>query len=79
MHISSLLSVTMALAFSGIFKSYHSLQHGSESENESVSRSVVSNSLQPHGPGISVHGISQARILEWVDILFSGGYSWPRD
>ena len=29
-------------------------------------------------PG-SVHGILQARILEWVAISFSRGYSWPRD
>ena len=27
-------------------------------------------------PGSSVHGISQARILEWVAIFFSRGYSW---
>ena len=27
----------------------------------------------------SVHGIFQARILEWVAISFSGGSSWPRD
>ena len=42
------------------------------------SRSVVSNSLQPHGlylPGSSVHGILQARILEWVAIHFSRGSS----
>ena len=30
-------------------------------------------------PGSSDHGISQARILEWVAISFSRGYSWPRD
>ena len=30
-------------------------------------------------PGSSVHGISQARTLEWVDISFSRGSSWPRD
>ena len=30
-------------------------------------------------PGSSVHGISQARILEWVAISFSMGSSWPRD
>ena len=30
-------------------------------------------------PGSSVHGILQARILEWVDISFSRGSSWPRD
>ena len=28
-------------------------------------------------PGSSVHGISQARILEWVAISFSGGSSQP--
>ena len=30
-------------------------------------------------PGSSVHGILQARILEWVAISFSGGSSRPRD
>ena len=29
-------------------------------------------------PGSSVHGISQARILEWVAIPFSSGTSLPR-
>ena len=52
-------------------------------ESESVSRSEVSNSLQPHMdcslPGFSVHGILQARILEWVAPPFSRGSSWTRD
>jgi len=30
-------------------------------------------------PGSSVHGISQARILEWVAISFFRGSSWARD
>ena len=30
-------------------------------------------------PGLSVHEILQARILEWVVIPFSRGSSWPRD
>ena len=30
-------------------------------------------------PGSSVHGILQARILEWVAISHSRGSSWPRD
>ena len=30
-------------------------------------------------PGHSVHGILQARILEWVAMPFSKGSSWPRD
>ena len=40
------------------------------------------NLLQPHGCrplGSSVHGISQARILEWVAISFSRGSSQPRN
>ena len=39
----------------------------------------MSSSLQPHGPGSSVHGILQARIVEWVAISFSRGSSQPRD
>ena len=30
-------------------------------------------------PDFSVHGISQARILEWVALSFSRGSSWPRN
>ena len=30
-------------------------------------------------PGSSVHGVFQARILEWVAISSSRGSSWPRD
>ena len=44
--------------------------------------SVVSNSLWPMDcslPSSSVHGILQARILEWVAISFSRGCSQPRD
>ena len=44
--------------------------------------SVVSDSLRPHGcspPRSSVHGILQARMLEWVAIPFSRGSSRPRD
>ena len=42
---------------------------------ESESHSVVSDSLWPHG---IVHGLLQARILEWV-VPFSQGSSQPRD
>ena len=45
--------------------------------------SVISSSLQGRGqqPTVdsSVHGTSQARILEGVAISFSRGSSWPRD
>ena len=30
-------------------------------------------------PGFPVHGILQARILEWVAVLFSRGSSQPKD
>ena len=30
-------------------------------------------------PGSSIHGILQARLLEWGAISFSRGFSWPRD
>ena len=42
---------------------------------ESVKVAVMSNSLQPH----RVHGILQARIMEWVAFLFSRRSSQPRD
>ena len=29
--------------------------------------------------GSSNHGIFQVRVLEWIVISFSSGYSWPRD
>ena len=29
--------------------------------------------------GSSIHGIFQARVLEWIAIAFSRGSSWPRD
>ena len=30
-------------------------------------------------PGSSVHGILQARVLEWIAVPFFRGSSWPRD
>ena len=39
-------------------------------------QSLIWVSLQPHGPpGSSVHGIFQARVLEWVSIFYSRGSS----
>ena len=45
-----------------------------ESEKGKWSRSVVSDSSRPHGcspPGSSIHGIFQARVLEWGAVAFS--------
>ena len=51
-------------------------------KSQSVSHSVVStpfcDPLDCSLPGSSVHGILQARILEWVAISFSRGSSQPR-
>ena len=64
---------------------------GSILVNDSSSRAVkvskwksfsLFDSLQPMDcslPGSTVHGILQARILEWVAIPFSRGYSQPKD
>ena len=50
--------------------------------NHMCTCSVMSDSLWVHGcslPGSSVHGIFQARILEWLAIFSSRGSSRPRD
>ena len=44
-----------------------------------VSCSVVCDSLQLSPPGSSVHGILQARVLEWVVVPFSRVSSRARD
>ena len=46
---------------------------------ESLSLSCVQFFCDPmdyHPPGSSVHGISQARILEWVAVSFSSAQTW---
>ena len=40
---------------------------------------TVCNSMDCSPQGSSVHGILQARIMEWIAILFSRGSSRPRD
>ena len=57
-------------------------EHSLMSCHPVLSRTVVSNSLWPvddSSPGSSVHGILQARILEWVAISSCRGSSPPRD
>ena len=41
--------------------------------------STFCNPLDCNPPGSSVHGISQASILEWLVISSSKGSSWPRN
>ena len=40
---------------------------------------TLCDSMDCSPPGSSVHGILQARILEWVAMSFSRGSSWPSD
>ena len=44
-----------------------------------LSRVQLCDPMDCSPPGSSVHGILQARILEWGAISFSGWSSWPRD
>ena len=51
-----------------------------ESENEVAQRCpTLSDPMDCSLPGSSVHGILQARVLEWVAISFSKGSYQPRD
>ena len=57
-----------------------SLNNKLESESESVKVQVTQSSLTLCDPmDFTVHGILQARILEWVAFPFSRGFSQPRD
>ena len=61
---------------------YEDLQDLLESESESeVAQScpTLCDPVDCSPPGSSIHGILQARILEWVAISFSRGSSQPRD
>ena len=49
------------------------------SEVVAQSRPTLCNPMDCSPPGSSVHGILQARILEWVAVSFSRGSSQPRD
>ena len=52
------------------------------SENESEATQLcptLCDAMDCSPPGFSIHGIFQARVLEWVAISFSGASSWPRD
>ena len=40
---------------------------------------ILCNPMDWSPPGSSIHGISQTRMLEWVAISFSRGYSQSRD
>ena len=49
------------------------------SESEVAQSCPTLRPMDSSPPSSSVHGILQAKILEWVAISFSRGSSWPRD
>ena len=56
------------------------VQNEAESESEIVqSCPTLCHPMDDNLPGSAVHGIFQARILEWAAISFSRGSSQPRD
>ena len=70
------------LSHSEVFKIFFSLVGCAESESESEvpqSCPTLCDPMDCSPPSSSVHGILQARILEWVAISFSRGSSRPRD
>ena len=77
--LNMLANLENSAVATGLVKvSFHSIPK----ESEKWSCSVMSDSLRPHGlslPGSSVHGVFQARVLEWFSISFSKGSSHPRD
>ena len=58
----------------------NSIGYRHESESEvTQSRLTLCDPMDCSLPGSSVHGIFQARVLEWVAVSFSRGSSRPRD
>ena len=79
--IETVSSASLTLA-SGYFNHWATWEASHVGESESVvsqSCPTLCDPMDCSSPGSSVHGILQARILEWVAIPFSQGTSWPRD
>ena len=80
LHVNQITNICGSFHFLKMFQNSNSITVKA-SESESVSHSVVSDSLQPMDcspPGSSVHGILQARILEWVATSIFRESSQPR-
>ena len=60
---------------------FHAKMGSIKDRNGTIAQScpTLCDSMDCSLPGFSVHGILQARILEWVTISFSRGSSQPRD
>ena len=63
----------------GFWKTIRFLSKWKEESEVAQSCSTFCNPMDCSPPGFSIHGIFQARILEWVAVSFSRRSSWPRD
>ena len=55
----------------------YGIEKGKERKGKSLSRVCLCDPMDCSPPGFSIHGIFQARVLEWVAISFSNGIeSW---
>ena len=55
----------------------YGIEKGKERKGKSFSRVCLCDPMDCSPPGFSIHGIFQARVLEWVAISFSNGIeSW---
>ena len=65
--------------FLKVFQENKSMASSISTERQLLSPVRLCNPMDCSLPGLSVHGILQARILEWDAILFSRESSPPRD
>ena len=76
LHIYVYISMTYTSAISFL----NNTDNQNESESEiAQSCPTLCDPIKCSLPGSSIHGIFQARVLEWVAISFSRGSSRPRD
>ena len=78
-HSSHVLSLNLIFSFKGGAVSGEELEAQQMSMQYVLIHSVVFDPIDHSLLGSSVHGIFQARILEWVAISSSRGSSQPRD
>ena len=79
---SSVLGILQARILEWVASYFSKLPHRAGIMNEwshSVMCPTLCDPMDCSLSGSSVHGIFQARVLEWIAISFSRGSSWPRD
>ena len=79
--ISLLLLIPLLFITNSIINHYHCCYHRCTDIDIEVAQScpTLCDPMDCSPPGSSIHGIFQARVLEWVAISFLRGSSQPRD